>query len=203
VPRTRLITVSGVAGSGKSTAIDDIVRHLAASGTSVEKWRFRTLPCFKYLQPRFRSSGSSRGTKRWVNFRRKPLTARATVTYVLRTLAFRLYRWMDGGDGVRVTNRYFFDNFAHYTVATRRERLYRALLRRATPRPDLALVMTASPEVLSARRPEYSEEYLRQLSEAYRDLRDWSDVVIEVPTDTAKPAADVISALIRERLPRA
>ena len=209
MPRPFLITVSGVAGSGKTTAIRDIVDALKRSGRSVDYWRFRTLPCFRWLQGSSQSVGdgqpqsrSGNGTpaKRWTGYRRRPLTARATLTYLARIIAFTLFRAVDRPGGYRVSNRYFYDNFPQFTVNTRRQRFYRDLLRRFTPKPDLALLMVASAPTLAARRPAYSREYFDELAVAYRELYLWCDDVVEVSTEPGHSSAEDIARMVLERV---
>jgi hypothetical protein len=166
---------------------------LPGSHGPVKYWRFRTLPCFRWLQPSTRSTGgtSTPGVtpvKRWAGYRRRPLTAAATLTYIARIAAFTLFRRLDSHGGYRVCNRYFYDNFPQFTVTTRRQRSYRALLRALTPKPDVALVMVATPRTLAERRPTYSSEYFQELGRAYGELNLWCDGLVEVSTE---PGSDV------------
>lgn len=209
MPRPLLITVSGVAGSGKSTAVRDIIGQLERSGKPVEYWQFRTLPCFRLLHrsptPATTESPSERGAtaQRWSGYRRRPLTARATLTYLARIVAFGVFRWMDRDGGYRVSNRYFYDNFPQFTINTRRQRFYRRLLRRWTPKPDLALLMVASVETLATRRPTYSREYFEQLAGAYHELDLWCDGLVEVSTEPDHASAEDIARIIVERITNA
>lgn len=206
MPRPLLITVSGVAGSGKTTAVRDIIGHLERSGKTVEYWRFQTLPCFRLLRrgptraATENPSGMGAPTQRWSGYRRRPLTARATLAYLARMVAFGVFRWMDRDGGYRVSNRYFYDNFPQFTVSTRRQRFYRRLLRRWTPKPDLALLMVASVETLATRRPNYSREYFEQLAGAYHELDLWCDGLVEVSTEPDHSSAEDIARIIVQRI---
>jgi hypothetical protein len=196
-----------VAGSGKSTAIRKIIGALEVSGHQVDYWRFRTLRCFRYLQPsRGHGSGppaaSGASPLRWTGYKRRPLTAHATLTYLARIAAFTLFRWTDRESGYRVSNRYFYDNFPQFTIETARQRFYRWVLRRATPKPDLALLMVASVETLAARRPSYSREYFHELAIAYREIGLWSDDLIEISTEAGPSAVNDVAQVVLQRIAR-
>jgi hypothetical protein len=82
-----------------------------------------------------------------------------------------------------VIDRYFYDNFVHYELRTRRERLYATVLRRLIPTPDIALVLVASDDTISARRPAYAREYITAVGTRYRDLPRMFPHLISVRTD--------------------
>ena len=86
-------------------------------------------------------------------------------------VSFRLYSglfWRS--DEYRILNRYFYDLFVHLRLSRPAERAYFSVLRRLIPLPGLAILVTASPATIQARRPSYAPEYLRGTWEAYHAL---------------------------------
>jgi thymidylate kinase len=206
-----LITVSGIVGSGKTTVARHIVGELESRGASVSYRRFQSLPCFKLFHRSFYVASSHASqpdvpsptpTARGVGHQRRILTARATLTYVARILAFRILRSMWPRNQWQVCNRYFYDYLAHYRLGSRRERLYLTLIRSLIPRPDLAILLVAPSETISQRRPLYAPEYISNVGHGYDSVCGRFPELVEVCTDGSVPATDRIDALLRERLVR-
>lgn len=201
-----LVTISGMVGSGKTTAANHVRRLAENEGVRATCWRFQSLPCFRFLQagdrgaaPHAEQAQSGRAA-RWSDYRRRPLTARVALGYVVRILAFRLFRRWRGSQEVQVSNRYFYDSFVHYELKTPAERLYATLLQRLVPAPDLAILLMASPETITARRPQYAREYLSSVGQAYRNLRLRFPQLIEISTDPDQPTVEHLEALVREHV---
>ena len=190
-----LVTISGMVGSGKTTAAAHVSELLQQRGIEVESWRFQALPIFR-RQPSpptpAPSAEAERTAERWTGYKRKRLTARIALGQVLRALAFRLYRRTRPSGRHQVCSRYFYDSFVHYALGTRRELLYAKLIRRCIPRPDLALLMVASADTIRSRRPRYSTAYLTQVWRAYDTLPRMFPELIPISTDPDENAADAI-----------
>jgi len=171
-----LVTVSGMVGSGKSTAVAHIVALLRKEGLpNAEALNFRSLPCFgrsrdteRRGDPLSAAADSQPDAQRGRGYRRRRLTALLAVGYISRSVAFRLYRRRHRG--AHVCNRYFFDSFSHFELESRGERMWLGLLRLSLPRPDLAILLVASPDTIARRRPNYSNGYLSQVQMAYARL---------------------------------
>ena len=201
MPPDVLITISGLVGSGKSTTASKLQALATARGRVAVCLRFQTLPCFGLFRSRAKAPGANAagaqpptGPVRGRGYRRTRLTAARCAVYGLRILSFRLYRlsWRD--DQVRILDRYFYDLFAHYTLRTRLERLYVGALRKLMPRPDLAILVSASPETIAARRPAYAPEYVSELSDSYRDIRQWFPELLELQTERGHAALEQLEA---------
>jgi thymidylate kinase len=205
-----LITVSGIVGSGKSTLAKQIVALGDAGGVRTHHLGFQSLPCFHLLasratraRARKESTPAAQGGPRWIGYRRRRLTARAALVYIARVIAFRLYRLSWKPDEWYVSNRYFYDLFVHFHLATRTERAWFALIRRSLPVPDLAILATAAPDTIAARRPAYSAEYMTQVGRAYSSLPAIFPAVVEIRTDPdAPPTTSVLESLLLNSLPR-
>lgn len=199
-----LVTVSGIVGSGKSTVVRHIIEVLEHDGVAATYWHFRSLPCFTFRvgRPRRKTSREDREqapAERWNEYQRRRLTARLTLGYMGRILAFRLFRRWRGSRECQISNRYFYDNFVHYELNTRIERMYAALLRRLVPVPDVAILLVASLSTIAARRPEYSADYLSSVEHAYKNLRLLFPQLVEISTDPGEPTFDRVDVLLRER----
>jgi thymidylate kinase len=190
-----LVTISGMVGSGKTTAAARVSELLQQQhGIEVESWRFQALPIFR-RQPTSEapsSSANAERAERWPGYKRKRLTARIALGQMLRALAFRVYRWTRRSGRHQVCSRYFYDSFVHYALSTRRELLYAELIRRCIPRPDLALLMVASPDTIRSRRSRYSEAYLTHVWQAYQALPQTFPHLVIISTDPDNNAADAI-----------
>jgi len=190
-----LVTVSGIVGSGKTTTAKLLADALRNRGIEpVEVWNFRSLPCFTWSggqQPRSMDRLDARaGSARGLNYTRRPLTAILAAGYAVRILSFRWYRFTHR-DSHHVCNRYFYDNFAHFELGSRSERLWAALLRWLIPRPDLAILLVASTDTIAQRRGNYSAEYLSEVMAAYARLPRLFPQVQTVATDNEASFARV------------
>ena len=204
--RTVLVTVSGMVGAGKSSGESRMLRMLHDAGVPAEAWRFRTLPCFSFpfgssTQPpasTARPAPSVRGR----GYRRRQLTLGATVAYLWRMAAFRVYRRWRQHDGWTICNRYFYDNLAHFELDAPEAGTLLSVLQRFMPRPDLAIVFIASPAVIADRRPQYSAEYLDQVGQSYSSVIARFPELVVVNSDPGGNAYGELDRLITERLGR-
>ena len=188
-----LITLSGMVGSGKSTAAAHVMRILEEHGQQSRSLRFQSLPCFTWLRRDTKedaapavpvSSSATPARLRWKGYRPKRLGFLETVVYLLRIVLFRVYRRLRWERGVwYICDRYFYDVFVHYHLTSRSERLFYGLLRACIPSPDVALLLTAPPERIAMRRPDYSPEYLDQVTAAYGGLTTHFPSLIEIASD--------------------
>lgn len=198
-----LITISGMVGSGKSTAANRIVRILDEQGIRAEQLRFQYLPCFTWMKRRPtqaaappRTPVSSARPKRWIGYRTKRLTAGLAAGYILRVLAFRAFRLRSGGDDVQVMDRYFYDSFVHFELRRPSERFYAAVLRRLIPKPDVSILLLVPQELAASRCPDYSADYLASVDAAYRKLPARFAGLVQVPSGPGDAADAALEAAL-------
>lgn len=202
-----LVTVSGVVGSGKSTTARRLRAALAAEGIEAECLNFQTLPCFgppSWRRERARRAVSAPASPcrsgesvRWANYRRRRLTLKAALSYALKIVAFSGYRLVWPRRRAVVLNRYFYDSLVHYEVSSPYERHLLTLMRRLTPRPDFAVLVSARPDTIRRRRPDYSADYIGLVTEAASALGDLFPNLVHVSTDSEQ-ASERSMTLVEE-----
>ncbi len=207
-----LISISGMVGSGKSTAAAFIVEQLAEAGLQPQYLRFRYLKLFAFPRPgrtgppREDGAQGKRTEIRASTFALRRLTASRALGYAARIIAFR-FSGVGAGSRCDVLDRYFYDNFVQYKLTGPIERIYVRVLRGLIPKPDVAILLLASPETLSRRRPNYARDYLVLASGRYGKLAGVFPNLVTVSTDPGRSPNDelqrVIRACIRHARPRA
>jgi hypothetical protein len=201
-----LITISGMVGSGKSTTAELIGELLGGRGLQPRYLRFRYLKLFGF--DRKPTTSSTRGpdhadtTRRAAGFALRRLTAARTVGYAARIVAFR-FSGIGSGSRCDVLDRYFYDNFSHYELTTRRERLYARLLRPLIPVPDLAILLVASDRTIAARRRNYAEEYVVAAGRRYQELPELFPNLVRVSTDPGNSAEEDVRRALQIAIGRA
>lgn len=119
------------------------------------------------------------------------LTAAVTAGYAVRILAFRL-SGVGAGSRCDVLDRYFYDNFVHYELTSRRERLYARFLRRLIPAPDAAILLLASDRAIAERRRKYAHEYLVTVAKRYEELTGLFPHLVCIRTDAGGSTSEEI-----------
>jgi thymidylate kinase len=200
-----LITVSGMVGSGKSTTAKRLIELLSESGMSPTYIRFRSLGVFGFARrppPNAATDGAAgeHGSHlRATGFKLRRLTAPRALVYAVRMIAFR-------ATGVGrigrcdVLDRYFYDNLIQYKLTSHLERAYLYVLRQLIPVPDIPVLLVASAETLSMRRPTYAREYVVQASQQYHRIRTIFPNLIQIDTDRPDANDQEILELVRSAL---
>ncbi len=174
-----LVTFCGMVGSGKTINSKKTLRWLRAAGYEPHYLRFRFLkwrslwrtpaPAPWQEVEKKESRATHTLAEKKITPRRlatnKTLTLRLCLGYFIRALRFKLFLRRHHRQHTIVVNRYFYDNLAHYRLATARERKYLRWLLAAMPKPDLAVFLVLRPETAHRRRPAYVLEELQQLAE--------------------------------------
>jgi thymidylate kinase len=200
-----LITLSGMVGAGKSTTARTIVETLQRAGVDATYVRFRSLRMLPFRtqqrpSPPQNTSPAPSVRPRWSGFRARPLTLDKTCGYIARIVAFRLFGPGRSSGSCHVLDRYFYDSFVHYELRSRRERFYASVLQHLIPKPDVAIVVTASPETIAARRPEYAASYITATHYEYERLPERFPGLVRLDTEAGGRDVDRIDTLLRERL---
>lgn len=188
-----LITFSGVVGSGKSKNAKILYRELLAAGISVVYLRFRFITwrnLFKKLPApkpvpatRDKAERKQAEEKAIRTGRIKRLSFLRFLGYAGRILFFRMFVQIKLREKIAITDRYFWDNFAHYALRGPLEKAYHAALVRLLPRPELQFLLTASAQTIFQRRPFYDRTYLRGLLDNYEQMAKQFPHLIVLPTD--------------------
>jgi thymidylate kinase len=196
VERPRLITFSGIDGSGKTTQIDNLVASLEAGGIRVRLLTFwndmavlgsvrETMSHTLFKSEKGIGLPGKPVERRDKNVRSWYMTIFRLCLYLLDAIRVRfqvkgLSRPERGVD-VIVCDRYLYDELANLNLQNPVERRYAALLARVVPRPDVAFLLDADPVHARSRKPEYPLRFLRLNRAAYLDLADMTEHLCVVP----------------------
>lgn len=178
-----LISFSGLDGAGKSTQIDNLRAFLDSRGL-----RSRLLAFWDdvVVLSRYREGfvhkvfKSERGigapgkpvNRRDKNVRRWHVNLARHGLYLLDALHLRrvIARARRSGADVIIMDRYIHDELANLPLDNRLTRAFVRSVAALAPRPDLAYMLDADPDVARARKPEYPLEFLRDSRRRYHRL---------------------------------
>ncbi|NUO80109.1 hypothetical protein HUU05_08535 [candidate division KSB1 bacterium] len=192
-----LVTFSGMVGSGKTTNAKKTLRWLCARGYQPYylrfrfiNWRslFRTPAVTPWREQEGAATPPKQQTPPPTELLRhlaagKRLSFPFFVGYLLRIVRFRLFVALHHRRHLLVLNRYFYDSFMHYRIASARERKYLRWLMKAAPKPDLAILLVLRPETSRRRRSAYVLEELRQVAENTAELQNYASHLRVIATD--------------------
>ena len=172
-------------GSGKSTQIDNLCNQLTEAGLPFVRlafWdnvvafpRWRAGFSHKFLK----SDGAVGAPGKPAN--RNDKNNRAWYLLLARSAlflfdAFNLRRVVAktraNGAHIIVFDRYIFDQLATLPLERPVARAYARLVMKLVPRPDVAYLLDAEPEVARERKPEYPLDFLYKYRRSYLYLRD-------------------------------
>lgn len=206
-----VVSFSGLDGSGKTTQIEALrqsATELGVSTTLITFWddvvvgaRYRG----KFVQKVF---GSEEGVgtpgrpveRRDKNVRVGYLTLMRHLLYLADAVHLRMVLARAGRGGARViiVDRYIYDELANLPLGNRFSAAWAQLLARVAPRPQLALLLDADPELARARKPEYSVNFLCQSRRSYLRLtRLVGDITIVPPLAPEATRSVVLANFLR------
>jgi thymidylate kinase len=178
-------------GSGKSTQIENLCNQLTEAGlpfVRLEFWnnvvafpRWRAGFSHKFLK----SDGGVGAPGKPVN--RNDKNNRAWYLILARSALFLfdalnlrrvIARTRANGAHIIVFDRYIFDQLATLPLERGVARAYARFILKLVPRPDVAYLLDAEPEVARERKPEYPLEFLYKYRRSYLCLRDLAGLTL-------------------------
>ncbi len=202
----RLISFSGMDGSGKSTQIDLMCHALAQAGFSIERLAFWddvvALPKWRagFSHKFLKSDGGIGAPGKPVN--RNDKNNRAWYLTLVRYFLFFLdavklrravARASRRDARLIVFDRYIFDQLATLPLTSVFARVYAFLLIDLAPTPDVAYLLDAEPEVARQRKPEYSLSFLHLYRQSYLQLQEMAGLALVKPQSLQATHADIMS----------
>lgn len=179
----KLVSFSGVDGSGKSTQIEALCRALDAAGMRYRVIRFwdEVAGLVRFRQAAslgiFKSDSGVGSPEAPVNRRDKnvrswPMTCVRLCLYVVDAFSLRaVVRKLSRSDyEVVVFDRFLYDELANLNLKNPAVRLYIRVILALVPKPDISYFLDADPVQARARKPEYPLEFIYINRESYLAL---------------------------------
>jgi thymidylate kinase len=210
----RLITFSGLDGSGKSTQIEAVVSMVSASGLRVRRLAFwDDGVVLKAMREEFvhKVYGSEAGVgtpenpviRRDKNMRGWHLALGRPCLYLLDAWHLRSVVACERRSGcdVLIMDRYIYDEPANLPWESW---VTQALVRctvRLAPAPDLAFLLDADPDAAHLRKPEYPVSFMRECRKWYHRLAALLGTMTVIPPLSRQEAGSAIRRALCHRFP--
>ena len=203
-----LISFSGMDGSGKTTQIEALCNQLSETGIPVRRlalWdnvvgvsKLRAAFSHKFLksdggvgEPGKPAHRNDKNNRAWY------LLAVRSVLYVMDALNLRrvVEKVRNGDAAVIVFDRYIYDQLATLPLEYSVMRAYARLILHIVPKPDVAYLLDAEPQVARDRKPEYPLDFLHKYRSSYLRLRDIADLTLIEPQSQADAQVAIATRL--------
>jgi thymidylate kinase len=215
--RVRFVSFSGVDGAGKSTQIALLCAHLDERGLRIRVIRFwddvaRLTKLREGTGHRvFRGDKGIGSPEAPINRRDKNvggwlMTGVRFFLYLVDAISLRtVVRTQLRGDcDFIIFDRYIYDELANLDLKSSIARIYARTILRLIPRPDVAFLLDADPDVARARKPEYPIEFVRFNRRAYMRLNELLGIfTIIAPSQIDAASRDILGQALRVLAPEA
>lgn len=208
------VSFSGVDGSGKSTQIAALRDCLEAAGARVAVLTFWDDVATLARVRDFTSHALFRGdrgagvpgkpiVRRDKNVRTPYMAALRLGLYVLDAVHLNLVFAKVLAEGVDaiIFDRYLYDELANLPLDNLLVRGYVRLLLSCVPRPDVAFVLDAEPEMACQRKPEYPLEFVCRHRRSYFAVQSLAREMIVVPPSSVAEVQQKIAQELRRHVP--
>ena len=199
-----LITFSGMDGSGKSTQIENLCASLVAARLDVSRvtfWddvvglsKWRASFSHKFLKSTGEVGAPGKPARRNdKNNRAWYLLLARSALYVLDALNLRsaVNRARTDSASIVVFDRYIYDQLATLPINAF-TKAYDRLVLHIAPKPDIAFVLDAEPEVARERKPEYPIDFLHEYRASYFALCRLAGLVLIAPGSLDEVQSEIV-----------
>jgi thymidylate kinase len=209
-----LITFSGIDGAGKTTQIELLSSYLQAQGFSVVRLSFwddvavwsrmragagdKTVDLYRADQRKSESVSpkNNKHIRKWYLSLLRSCFYVFDVARLRRVLASPTIKDSD----IVIFDRYVYDQIANLYSQSFVARLYRRMLLRQTPYPDLAFMLDTSPDAAFARKPEYPLEFMYRNRRNFLRLRELVPLIVIVAGEVEDVKNEICDHVSRSRL---
>jgi thymidylate kinase len=207
-----LLSFSGIDGAGKTTQIKALQRCLSETGSQILLLSFwDDIAALRHSREELGHSlfGGDRGVgcpdkplnRRDKNVRSWYMTVARLFFYSLDTICLNraVTKARRSGADVVIFDRYIYDEFANLLSCRGLTRIYLQLLLSCTPKPDIAYLLDADPQLARQRKPEYLVGFLTENRESYLALSELAGMIVIHPLPVPEVSQKIMEEIEKRR----